>query len=72
MTDILNDKGEWSNELATIDYYHDDRSMIKIHNIVIEDEAISLFNAQALMEEVNINDINDLIDDVSVALMQIN
>ncbi|KAK7323367.1 hypothetical protein VNO77_26838 [Canavalia gladiata] len=38
------------------DYYQDDES-IRTPNMVFKDEPISLFNAHALMEEVNMNDI---------------
>ena len=62
MADTLNDEDDGSNEPATIDYYQDDGSIIRTHNVIIEDEVISLFDAHAPMEEVNINDIHKPID----------
>ena len=58
LAETLNAEDDDSNELHVIDYYQDDGS-IRTHNIVTEDETISLFDANAPMEEVNVNEIHN-------------
>ncbi|RDX70321.1 hypothetical protein CR513_50460, partial [Mucuna pruriens] len=53
----LNDEYDGSNESTTIDYYQDD-GITRRHHIVIYEEAIPLFNENATMDEVSINDIH--------------
>ncbi|KAJ1384564.1 hypothetical protein SESBI_42446 [Sesbania bispinosa] len=61
--ETLNDEDDGSNELVDIDYFQDDRSA-RAQNLYIDDEAITLFDARALMEEVNINDIHHSMDNL--------
>ncbi|KAK7407486.1 hypothetical protein VNO78_09438 [Psophocarpus tetragonolobus] len=52
MTETLNNEDDLSNEQGTKDYFQDDGST-GIHNVLIDDEEIQLFDANAPMEYIN-------------------
>lgn len=56
VAETFNDEHDELNELDANDFYQEDGSLV-IHNVILEDEAMLLFDANAPMEEVGINDI---------------
>jgi hypothetical protein len=57
VAESFNDEQLDLNELVASDYYQDDGSF-GTNNVVIEDEEVSLFDANSPMEDVDINDIH--------------
>ncbi|KAL1321583.1 hypothetical protein AAHE18_14G137400 [Arachis hypogaea] len=59
MNETLHDPDEHPNEQAdSNDFYQESVSELRVQSVVLEDEVISLFDANAPMEEVNVEEIN--------------
>ncbi|XP_057739900.1 uncharacterized protein LOC130957009 [Arachis stenosperma] len=59
MNETLHDPDEEPNEQAdSNDFYQESVSELREQSVVLEDEVIALFDANAPMEEVNVEDIN--------------
>jgi len=57
MVETLKNDEDFSNEKVVNDYFQDDGSM-GMTNIVLDDEEIQLFDDNAPMEEVNMDDVH--------------
>jgi len=64
IVETLNNEEDFSNEQIAIDYFQDEESTRMI-TILIDNEIIQLFDAHALMEEVNMDDIQSSIENVN-------
>ncbi|XP_072058194.1 uncharacterized protein [Arachis hypogaea] len=63
MNETLHDPDEEPNgQDDSNDFYQDSVSELRAQNVILEDEVISLFDANAPMEEVNVEDINCPLD----------